>query len=428
MRVAAVNIAAMVVTPRLVALALAGLAACTPICDDERLRRAVAMLAAGRRDPALVALGEACPTLPPALAEGLRAGESSAAAAADPAWLALLARVCPEATHAEGATAVTRELDGARVLCDLDRYGLLPAGAVFSRDDLFVHALFDWLLAQRVDRELAGSLAAPLLTAHDYAAAGLTPPRGSTGTPLRGAESRVRITAGALMVDGVLVHPLDQGRPAPGAFERHVSRDLVAALEPAATRAKQRAEATGRPWTGMLTIDADRSTPYATLADVVHTGLAAEYSEYELVVHDGVELHGQFVAPALMWLPVPLEQTGHVRAHDLGLTFIVGTTAVEARTRGQQGEGTRFDMPAGAAIAEHVRKLKSLFPSEVVATFRVADDVPLQALVSLLDTVAGAGCDLGPALRGEPVPDECLFWQPILDHEPPYTHPVHTRP
>ena len=67
--------------------------------------------------------------------------------------------------------------------------------------------------------------------------------------------------------------------------------------------------------------------------------------------------------------------------------------------------------------------MKKLYPREVVARFHVDGDVTVQALVSLIDLVRGEGCALlGPIIKGERVPDECLFWQPVVDLSPPLDH------
>lgn len=408
----------MVAAARIVALVLAGLAthACTPVCDEPGLRRAAGAFAAGvDRRTEVDELQAACPTLPPALAQGLVVGESSIAAAEDPAWLALLARVCPAATHADGAAAVHEELDGMRRVCDLDRHGLLAADAVFTRDDLFVFALFQWLLDAGVDRSLAAAVAQPLLTAHEFAAQGLTPPRGRTDAPLQPGAPELRLSPTALSLAGVHVLPLAQGRPPPGAFVGHVSQPLLAALTAEAWRMRVQAERAGRPWDDTLRLLVDRATPCSTVLDVAFTAVKAEFTAFQLVVHDGGELHGLTFSPPITWFPATDELRGH---DDLNLQFVVGTEDVEAIVGAARDGGKRFPQPAGAAIADYVKRLKAVFPNEVVARYRVADEVPLQALVSLIDTVSGETCEIGRALRGEAVPADCLFWQVVLDSEP----------
>jgi hypothetical protein len=72
-----------------------------------------------------------------------------------------------------------------------------------------------------------------------------------------------------------------------------------------------------------------------------------------------------------------------------------------------------------AAIGAYAAELKAMVPNEVVATFRVDGAVPLQAVVTLIDAVGGVDCRISRALAGERVPDECLFWQAIVNLDPP---------
>jgi biopolymer transport protein ExbD len=408
----------MAVALRLAALVLIGLAtpACTPVCDEAGLRRAAEALAGGpeQRQAGLDALREACPTIPPALAQGLGSGESARDAVDDPAWLALLARMCPAATHADGGTAVHDELDGMRDLCDLDRHGLLAPDDVFAPRDLFVSALFEWLTDGRVDRSLASEVARPLLTAHELATEGLTPPRAAIDTPVRRDFLEIRVSPTSLSVDGVAILALERGRPAPGAFVRHVSPALFSALAAAGRRAREQAGQTGRPWSAAVRLLADRATPFATITDVLFTASKAEYSTFQLVVHNGRELRGQWFSVPLAWNEV---EEGFRDGSQF--RFVVGVDEVVAQFGDGADEGARFTQPAGAALAELVTKAKGLFPSETVVTYRVDGEVSLQAVVSLMDTADGEGCRLADALRGGPIPDECLFWQPVLDREPP---------
>lgn len=72
----------------------------------------------------------------------------------------------------------------------------------------------------------------------------------------------------------------------------------------------------------------------------------------------------------------------------------------------------RYDYAALEAKAKHY---KSLFPNEVVVTVSAEANIPMQTIVMTMDALAGRTCKIGKALKGEKVPDDCLFWQPIVE-------------
>jgi len=39
----------------------------------------------------------------------------------------------------------------------------------------------------------------------------------------------------------------------------------------------------------------------------------------------------------------------------------------------------------------------------------------MQALIFTMDALAGRTCKLGKAMKGEKVPDDCYFWQPVVE-------------
>ena len=394
-------------------LAIATLFACTPVCDEPGLRRAAeAFTDPHHRRDGLGALQAACPTLPPALAASLRADASLREATEDPGWPLLLARTCPEATRAKGRPLTLEDLEHeSRTLCGLDRYGLLAADAVYTRDDLPAFMLFEWLTGGRVDRTLASLVALPLLTAHAYAAMGVTPPRGKIDVTPHGDGPELRLTLTEMAVDGAPLFPLERGRHAIRDFPGHVSPALRAALEAAGRRRREQAERDGRPWDDKIRVLADRATPFATLADALYTASKAGFRSFELVEHDGRELRGQHFGVPLAWFA----PDDYKRERALDFRFVLRPDSVTVQLAG----GGVYRLEDRAGIRDHVHKVKQLYPNEVVSSFRVDGDVPLQAVVSLLDTVSGETCRLSRALKGEKVPDDCLFWQPILDLEPP---------
>jgi hypothetical protein len=72
----------------------------------------------------------------------------------------------------------------------------------------------------------------------------------------------------------------------------------------------------------------------------------------------------------------------------------------------------RYDYNALEAAA---KKYKSLFPNEVVVTVSAEAKIPMQAMIYTMDALSGRTCKIGKALKGEKVPDDCYFWQPIVE-------------
>lgn len=72
----------------------------------------------------------------------------------------------------------------------------------------------------------------------------------------------------------------------------------------------------------------------------------------------------------------------------------------------------RYDYKALEAAAA---KYKSLFPNETVVTVSAEAKIPMQAMMYTMDALAGSTCKIGKALKGEKVPDDCYFWQPIVE-------------
>lgn len=260
------------------------------------------------------------------------------------------------------------------------------------------------------------------------AAWGITPPRGTFDLPLRG-EPTLRISPTAIFVRDEPVLALTNGRPAPGQFVDHVAPSLRDALAALATSEQALAATQKSAWHARLTLLADRSTPSSTLADILFTALKAGFADFDLVVQDGRLLRAQAIAHPFAWLD-PDPDIRYERA--LEVLFAVHRDSAEvsvARAPARAFPPSRAcDPPVAtchdlAAITAFAAELKQRYPNEVVATFRADGEVPLQAVVSLLDAVRGPSCRLSGAIeRGEKIPDECLFWQAILDVEPPFHH------
>lgn len=449
----------------LVGLAIAELG-CNSVCDQASLRGVAEAFEARsfeRREQGFEALGQACPTLPPTLARSLRAEFDGTPADLrqrlyedrphDPAWRELFDRTCPSAPPARDPVAPHEANEpNARVVresCQLDRYGLLAPDDVFVERDVVSFMLYEWLVAGRVDRPMARDVVWPLISASApteqldamclreslacervLERRGLELARSTSDWPTRG-DTAVFITATELSVEQTPVLTLAAGRPA--ALVQHVAPALHEVLMTHAAQGRMHPQREdGTQWQPRVTLVADRATPFATIAATIFTATKAGLADTELVVSEaiaGSELHA-----------IPLHRPHAVREQDrrerpLQLTFIVHRDVVEVRSEGMGPKtyprvAACTPSPAGChdlpAIAAFTKQLKALFPHETEAMVRVHGDVPMQTLVSLLDTIRGEGCVLRGSLDGEYVPEECQFFQPIVDAEPALLFPPPT--
>ena len=409
--------------PWLSTLALVGLAGlsfgCTSVCDESGLQTAAEAFAGGaeRRLVGLTALQDACPTLPAAFAENLFAEVP----ADDPTWRELLARTCqPVPSPTTPITLEQLDVD-ARRICDLDRHGLLAPEATFARRDIVVFMLYEWLLAGRVDKARASEVVVALLTASALASEDLTPPQSTSDAPQEGGVE-LRISPTMLYVEGEAVLPLVRGRAMADAFTGHASAKLRGAFAEAGRRRHVRAERAGTSMRARVSVLADRSTPMLTILDAAYTATGAGFTAFELLVHDGDELRG---LPFKITQDLPPQDDEWSREKPLDLLYVVHADSVvesitNLSTPGRSG-GTTYSRSGAdlARLSHRVKQLKALFPSEVVAHYHVDPDVTLQTLVSLLDLVRGEGCELIGPYRGEQMPDACMFWRTVLDHNPP---------
>jgi hypothetical protein len=48
-------------------------------------------------------------------------------------------------------------------------------------------------------------------------------------------------------------------------------------------------------------------------------------------------------------------------------------------------------------------------------TISAESKIPMQTMVLTMDALAGRNCKIGKALKGEAIPDDCYFWQPIME-------------
>ncbi len=69
-----------------------------------------------------------------------------------------------------------------------------------------------------------------------------------------------------------------------------------------------------------------------------------------------------------------------------------------------------------AALEAKAKEYKRLFPHETVVTISAENDIPLQAIIHTMDALRGQDCSLMPSVSaGEEVPEECMFWSPIVE-------------
>ena len=68
------------------------------------------------------------------------------------------------------------------------------------------------------------------------------------------------------------------------------------------------------------------------------------------------------------------------------------------------------------ALEAKANEYKRLFPHETVVTVSAENSIPLQAVIQMMDALRGKDCTLMAAVSSnEEVPEDCLFWQPIVE-------------
>ena len=73
----------------------------------------------------------------------------------------------------------------------------------------------------------------------------------------------------------------------------------------------------------------------------------------------------------------------------------------------------RYDFDALEAKAKEYKKL---FPNDTTVKVSAESNVPMQVLITTMDSLAGRDCKIGKFMKGtEDVPDNCYFWQPIIE-------------
>jgi biopolymer transport protein ExbD len=67
------------------------------------------------------------------------------------------------------------------------------------------------------------------------------------------------------------------------------------------------------------------------------------------------------------------------------------------------------------ALEAKAKELKQRFAAESVVTLTAENDVSLQVLTMAMDAVRGSDCKTSTVKDGESMPEECLFFQPVVE-------------
>ena len=83
-----------------------------------------------------------------------------------------------------------------------------------------------------------------------------------------------------------------------------------------------------------------------------------------------------------------------------------------AKPNGAADDYDRYDYAALGAIA---LDFKSGYPHENVVTISAENDIPAQVLIETMDALRGWDCKLGQVKAGEDIPEECMFFRPVIE-------------
>lgn len=67
------------------------------------------------------------------------------------------------------------------------------------------------------------------------------------------------------------------------------------------------------------------------------------------------------------------------------------------------------------ALEAKAKELKEKAKHETIVTLSAENDIPMQVLIYTMDAVRGTQCKLLTLKEDEPMPEECLFFQPIVE-------------
>jgi biopolymer transport protein ExbD len=74
-----------------------------------------------------------------------------------------------------------------------------------------------------------------------------------------------------------------------------------------------------------------------------------------------------------------------------------------------------YDRYDYAALEAKAKELKEKAKHETVVTISAENNIPMQVLINTMDSVRGSECKLLMVKEDEPLPEECLFFQPIVE-------------
>lgn len=76
---------------------------------------------------------------------------------------------------------------------------------------------------------------------------------------------------------------------------------------------------------------------------------------------------------------------------------------------------TDFERYDYAALEAKAKELKDRAKAETVVTISAENSIPMAVLIQTMDAVRGTDCKLLMIKEDEPMPEECLFYQPIVE-------------
>jgi hypothetical protein len=386
-------------------------------CNDRALEIAAIELerepAASATMRALDTLAEVCPTIPPGIVRGLRASYGEHERATDEPLLLSDLNLAAEhrkiCTDLEGWRRVLgmgwRERDAALYdVCELGRYELLDPGEPFREHDLLGFVLYEWLTRNRVSPTIARRFARGLMHAttapelarercddapHDYAcvltarADGIELPRSSSPW-LAELPASISISTSSLAIHGETTAALVAGRFAEPDLDGYLVRPVQMPLVPA--------------WP--IVTQADRKVEAGALLRVVYT---LKRRDHALLVEGSADAR-------LVPLQVPERWRGETSRDPPELEARVDRTHIHITRHGEAHAS--IPLEDHEAIENAARALAEQTSRRIIA-LHVADDLPVEGLVSALDALRGNGC-----IFIHDSTHNCALWATV-DFDPP---------
>jgi hypothetical protein len=76
---------------------------------------------------------------------------------------------------------------------------------------------------------------------------------------------------------------------------------------------------------------------------------------------------------------------------------------------------TDFDRYDYVGLEAKAKELKAKSKHETVVTISAENSIPMAVLIKTMDAVRGSDCKLLMVKEDEPLPEECMFYQPIIE-------------